>query len=117
MKEVCKALGISEQTYFRWLRDQGVKTLFVEPGSRSRNGHNESCNGTPGDEVSKRKIFFTVTEAKVLIEQWRWEYNTIRPHSSLGYRPPAPEAIRPDPAFLNLPVLRGPHPQCKGAMN
>jgi len=50
----------------------------------------------------------------VLIEQWRREYNTVRPHSSLGYRPPAPEAIRPDPAFLNLPALRGPHPQGQG---
>ena len=57
-----------------------------------------------------REIFFTVAEAKVLIEQWRREYNTIRPHSSLGYRPPAPEAIRPDPAFLKMPTLRGPHP-------
>lgn len=47
----------------------------------------------------------------MLLNQWRREYNTIRPHSSLGYRPPAPEAIRPDPGFLNLPTLRGPHPR------
>jgi hypothetical protein len=69
------------------------------------------------EEVLKREIFFTLREAQVLIEQWRREYNTIRPHSSLGYRPPAPEAIRPDHAFLNLPALRGPHPQSQGALN
>ena len=100
-----------------WLRELGVKTLFIEPGSPWENGYNESFNGTLGDEVLKREIFFTLTEAKVLIEQWRREYNTIRPHSSLGYRPPAPEAIRPDPAFLSLPALRGPHPQGQGGLN
>jgi transposase InsO family protein len=100
-----------------WLRDLGVQTLFIEPGSPWENGYNESFNGTLGEEVLKREIFFTLTEAKVLIEQWRREYNTIRPHSSLGYRPPAPEAIRPDPAFLNLPALRGPHPTSQGGLN
>ncbi len=93
-----------------WLRELGVKTLFPEPGSPWENGYNESFNGTLGEEVLKREIFFNLTEAKVLIEQWRREYNTVRPHSSRGYRPPAPEAIRPDPAFLDLPTLRGPHP-------
>ena len=93
-----------------WLGDLGVKTLFIEPGSPWENGYNESFNGTLREEVLNREIFFTVAEAKGLIEQWRREYNTIRPHSSLGYRPPAPEAIRPDPAFLNMPTLRGPHP-------
>ncbi len=100
-----------------WLRELGVTTLFIEPGSPWENGYNESFNGRLGDEVLKREIFFTLSEAKVLIEQWRREYNTIRPHGSLGYRPPAPEAIRPDPAFLNLPALRGPHPQGNGALN
>ena len=52
----------------------------------------------------------------MLIEQWRWEYNTIRPHSSLRYRPPAPEALRPDPFFLNLPKLNGPHPRLQEAV-
>ena len=94
-----------------------MKTLFIEPGSPWENGYNESFNGTLGNEVLKREIFFTLTEAKVLIEQWRREYNTIRPHSSLGYRSPAPEAIGPDPAFLNLPALRGPHPQGQEGLN
>ena len=100
-----------------WLRKLGVKTLFIQPGSPWENGYNESFNGTLGEEVLKREIFFTLREAKILIEQWRREYNTIRPHSSLGYRPPAPEAVRPDQAFLNLPALRGPHPQSQGALN
>ena len=91
-----------------WLRQLGVKTLFIEPGSPWENGYNESFNGTLGDEVLKREIFDSLEEAQVLIEQWRREYNTIRPHSSLAYQPPAPEAIRPEPAFLNLPRLRGP---------
>ena len=98
----------------KWLKQVGVKALFIEPGSPWENGYNESFNGTLGEEVLKREIFFSLKEAKVLIEQWRREYNTIRPHSSLGYRPPAPEAIRPDPTFLNLPTLRGPHTESQG---
>jgi transposase InsO family protein len=92
-----------------WLGELGVKTLFIEPGSPLENGYNESFNGTLGEEVLKREVFFTLTEAEVLVGQWRREYTTIRPHSSFGYRPPAPEALRPDPEFLNLPTLRGPH--------
>jgi transposase InsO family protein len=79
----------------------GVKTLFIEPGSPWENGYCESFNGKLQDELLKREIFFSLAEAKVLIEQWRREGNTIRPHSARGYRPPAPEAIRPSPWFLN----------------
>jgi hypothetical protein len=70
----------------------GVKTLFIEPGSPWENGYVESFNGKMRDELLNREIFTTLEEAKVLIEQWRREYNQVRPHSSLGYRPPAPEA-------------------------
>jgi putative transposase len=76
-----------------WLRDLGVETLFIEPGSPWENGYNESFNGKLRDELLNREIFYTLEEAKVLLENWRREYNTIRPHSSLGYRPPAPEAL------------------------
>jgi len=76
----------------RWLNRLGVKTLFIEPGSPWENGYIESFNGKMRDELLNREIFTTLTEAKVLIEQWRKEYNQVRPHSSLGYRPPAPEA-------------------------
>jgi putative transposase len=77
----------------KWLTKIGVKTLFIEPGSPWENGYIESFNGKLRDELLNREIFSTLTEAKVLIEQWRKQYNQIRPHSSLSYRPPAPEAI------------------------
>jgi len=77
----------------KWLSNIGVKTLFIEPGSPWENGYIESFNGKLRDELLNREIFTTLGEAKVLIEQWRREYNQIRPHSSLGYRPPAPETI------------------------
>ena len=99
-----------------WLERVEVKTLYIEPGSPWENGYNESFNGTLGEEVLKREIFYSLEEAKVLTEQWRREYNTIRPHSSLRYRPPAPEALRPDPFFLNLPKLNGPHPRLQEAV-
>ena len=78
-----------------WLNRIGVKTLFIEPGSPWENGYIESFNGKLRDELLNREIFTTLTEAKVLIEQWRRECNQVRPHSSLGYRPPAPEARIP----------------------
>ena len=78
-----------------WLPRVGVKTLFIEPGSPWENGYNESFNGKLRDELLNGEIFYTLKEAQVLIEQWRRHYNTIRPHSSLGYRPPAPETILP----------------------
>jgi len=76
-----------------WLNHLGVKTLFIEPGSPWENGHIESFNGKLRDELLNREIFTTLTEAKILIEESRREYNQIRPHSALRYRPPAPEAI------------------------
>ncbi len=78
-----------------WLNRLGIKTLFIEPGSPWENGYIESFNGKLRDALLNREIFTTLTEAKVLIEQWRREYNQVRPHSSLGYRPPAPEVIIP----------------------
>ena len=99
-----------------WLERVEVKTLYIEPGSPWENGYNESFNGTLGEEVLKREIFYSLEEAKVLTGQWRREYNTIRPYSSLRYRPPAPEALRPDPFFLNLPKLNGPHPRLQEAV-
>ena len=75
-----------------WLTHLGVKTLFIEPGSPWENGYIESFNGKLRDELLNRETFTTLTEVKILIEQWRKEYNQVRPHSALGYRPPAPEA-------------------------
>ena len=79
-----------------WLGRIGVKTLFIEPGSPWENGYNESFNGKLRDELLNGEIFYTPKEAQVLIEHWRQHYNTIRPHSSLGYRPPAPETVIPE---------------------
>jgi putative transposase len=77
-----------------WLGRVGVKTLSIEPGSPWENGYIESFNGKLRDELLARELFDTLLEAKVLIERWRKGYNTVRPHSSLGYRPPAPEATQ-----------------------
>ncbi len=76
-----------------WLERVGVRTLFIEPGSPWENGYCESFNGKLRDELLNGEIFYTLKEAKILIERWRVHYNTVRPHSALGYRPPAPEAI------------------------
>jgi transposase InsO family protein len=92
-----------------WLAKLDVGTLFIEPGSPWENGYVESFNGKLRDELLNGEIFYTLREAQVLIERWRHEYNTIRPHSSLGYRPPAPEAIAPMPlgsAPLHPPASR-----------
>jgi len=78
-----------------WLQAVYVRTLYIEPGSPWENGYNESFNGKLRDELLNGEIFYTLKEAQVVIERWRKQYNTIRPHSSLNYRPPAPEAILP----------------------
>ena len=77
----------------KWLKQLGVKTAFITPGSPWENGYNERFNGILRDELLNGEIFYTLKEAQVLTEEWRYIYNTIRPHSSLGYRPPSPEAI------------------------
>lgn len=76
----------------KWFKTLGVQPLFIEPGSPWENGYCESFNGKLRDELLNGELFYTLLEAKVIIEKWRREYNTIRPHSSLGYKPPAPEA-------------------------
>jgi putative transposase len=76
-----------------WLARLGVKTLYIAPGSPWENGYVESLIGKLRDELLNGEIFYTLREAQVLIEGWRQEYNRVRPHSSLGYRPPAPEAV------------------------
>jgi len=78
-----------------WLGNVGVKTLFITPGSPWENGYIESFNARVRDEFLKGEMFYTLKEMQVLTEQWRVHYNTMRPHSSLGYVPPAPEAIAP----------------------
>lgn len=76
-----------------WIAAVGAKTAFIEPGSPWENGYCESFNSKLRDELLNSEIFYSLAEAKVIIEAWRRYYNTKRPHSSLGYKPPAPEAI------------------------
>ena len=87
----------TSKTVRKWLDRFGSQTLYIEPGSPRVNGYNESFKGKLRDELLNGEMFYTLNEAKVLIEQWRRHCNTVRPHSSLGYRPPAPEKIKPLP--------------------
>ena len=73
----------------------GAQTFYIKPGSPWENGYIESFNGKLRDELLNREVFYTLLEVKVLTAQCRQSYNTIRPHSSLGYRPPAPETVLP----------------------
>ena len=84
-----------------WLAQVGAKTLYIEPGSPWENGYCESFNGKLRDELLNGEIFYSLKEAKAVIGQWRSHYNAVRPHSSLGYRPPAPQAYSPGPPPLD----------------
>ncbi|WP_299902858.1 IS3 family transposase [uncultured Ruegeria sp.] len=78
-----------------WIAAVGAQTAYIEPGSPWENGYCESFNGRFRDELLNGEVFYSLREAQILIEQWRRHYNTKRPHSALGYRPPAPETIIP----------------------
>ncbi len=79
-----------------WLQKLEVSPLYIEPGSPWENGYVESFNGKMRYELLNGEIFFSLLEAQVIIEKWRKHYNTRRPHSSLGYKPPAPEVFQPN---------------------
>ena len=76
----------------KWLTATGARTLYIAPGSPWENGYCESFNSKLRDEFLNGEIFYSIKELRVLVERWRVHFNTLRPHSSLGYRPPAPEA-------------------------
>lgn len=76
-----------------WISAVGARTAYIEPGSPWENGYCESFNARFRDELLNGEVFYSLREAQILIEQWRRHYNTKRPHSALGYRPPAPETI------------------------
>src|SRR4029077_6447514 len=78
-----------------WIAAVGAKTAYIERGSPWENGHIESFNARLRDELLNGEIFYTLREAQIVIESWRRHYNTIRPHASLGYKPPAPEVFIP----------------------
>jgi transposase InsO family protein len=93
----------------KWLGKVGTGTLYIEPGSPWENGYCESFNGKLRDECLNGEIFYSLKEAQIVIEQWRVEYNTRRPHSALGYRPPAPAArsplVPPNPISQPMAVM------------
>jgi putative transposase len=76
-----------------WIAAVGARTAFIEPGSPWENGYCESFNSKLRDELLKGELFYSLAEARIVIESWRQHYNTLRPHSSLGYKPPAPAAV------------------------
>jgi putative transposase len=78
-----------------WIAAVGAQTAYIEPGSPWENGYVESFNARLRDELLNGEIFYTLREAKIIIESWRRHYNAVRPHASLGYKPPAPEVFVP----------------------
>ena len=93
-----------------WITAVGARTAYIEPGSPWENGYCESFNSKLRDELLKGEIFYTLKEAQIVIETWRRHYNTVRPHSSLGYKPPAPEVVlwpaaKPQPAPPATPAV------------
>ena len=80
-----------------WLARLRVRPLYMMTESPWGNGYVESWHGNLWDELLNREVFDSLPEAQVLVERWRKHYNQVRPHSALGYRPPAPEAIEPPP--------------------
>jgi len=94
-----------------WITLVGAKTAYIEPGSPWENGYCESFNSKLRDELLNGEIFYSLKEARIVIESWRRYYNEVRPHSSLGYRPPAPAVLFPErPAAQPLPAPPGAQP-------
>ena len=87
----------------KWLAKLGTGTLYIEPGSPWENGYCESFNAKLRDELLNGEIFYSLKEAQTVIEAWRRHYNAIRPHSALGYRPPAPEVVPWPPTPASSP--------------
>ena len=90
------------------LNESARQTAYIAPGSPWENGFTESFNARLQDELLNGEIFYTLREAQIIIESWRHHYNTVRPHASLGYKPPAPEVFVPAlsawPAALRRPA-------------
>jgi putative transposase len=77
-----------------WIAAVGARTAYIAPGSPWENGYVESFNARLRDELLNGEIFYTLKEAQIVIESWRRHYNAVRPHASLGYKPPAPGGVR-----------------------
>ena len=102
---MCYGTELTSNAVLAWCGEIGVERHYIAPGKPMQNGYVESFNGRMRDELLNGEIFYSLAEARVLIEAWRRHYNTVRPHSSLGYRPPAPETA--SPRYLNRPGIAG----------
>jgi len=89
-----------------WIATVGAKTAYIAPGSPWENGFIESFNARLRDELLDGELFYSLKEARIVIESWRRHYNTVRPHESLGYKPPAPEVFVPKIAARSAPQPR-----------
>ena len=96
-------IAVAVQT---WIAAVGSKTAYIAPGSPWENGYVESFNARLRDELLNGEIFYSLREAQIVIESWRRHYNAVRPHASLGYKPPAPEVFVP--ALAAWPTPRPP---------
>ena len=105
---MCYGPEFIAQSVQKWITAVGAKTAYITPGSPWENGYIESFNARLRDELLNGEIFYSLREAQILIESWRRHYNGVRPHASLGYRPPAPEVFVPPltawPAALARPA-------------
>jgi len=93
-----------------WIVAVGARTAYIMPGSLWENGYCESFNSKLRDELLNGEVFYPLNEARIVIESWRRHYNTVQPHSSLHYKPPAPKALQwpaaqPEPASPAIPAL------------
>jgi len=89
-----------------WIGGVGAKTAYIMPGSPWENGFIESFNARLRDELLDGEIFYSLAEARIIVESWRRHYNTVRPHQSLGYKPPAPEVFIPVMGARSAPQPR-----------
>ena len=97
----------------QWITAVGAKTAYITPGSPWENGYIESFNARLRDELLDGEIFYSLAEARIVIERWRRHYNTVRPHGSLGYKPPAPEVFIP---AMEARAAPQPHPAAPPAL-
>jgi transposase InsO family protein len=97
-----------------WIAAVGSKTAYIAPGSPSENGFIESFNARLRDELLDGEIFYSLAEARIVIESWRRHYNATRPHASLRYKPPAPQIFMP--SFKPVRATAQPQPYVDGPL-
>ena len=97
----------TSRAILKWANDNDVEWHYIDPGKPQQNAFIESFNGSLRDELLNGEIFYTLREAQILVERWRRHYNEVRPHSALGYKPPAPQTRRSDINWVVPPTKSG----------